>query len=125
MPGLWPTAHTLCSPDSHRGYVRDKGYDSENIHRIIRDDFESFSLIPVKTRKRKRIIGYYRRELAHSFDVHLYHRRNLVETVFSVLIVGIGECLKSRKYHNQVKEIKIKLIFTTLAVFLLVLQFSF
>jgi len=77
---------------------------------MIRDDFESFSVIPVKTRKRKRISGHYRRELAHSFDVHLYHRRNLVETVFSVLKRRFGECLKSRKYRNQVKEIKIKLI---------------
>jgi transposase len=91
-------------------FVMDKGYDSEKIHHMIRDDFDSYSLIPVKTRKRKRIMGYYRRELAGSFNDHLYHRRNLVETVFSVLKRRFGECLKSRKFRNQVKEIKIKLI---------------
>ena len=62
----------------------DKGYDSENIHRLIRDELNSYSVIPVKTRKRKRIMGYYRRELSGSFDEKLYHRRNLVETTFSV-----------------------------------------
>ena len=91
-------------------FVMDKGYDSEDIHRMIRDDLQSFSLIPVKTRKRKRIMGHYRRELSRSFDEHLYHRRNLVETAFSVLKRKFGECLKARKYRNQVKEIKIKII---------------
>lgn len=62
----------------------DKGYDSEDIHRMIRDDLQSFSLIPVKTRKCKRIMGHCRRELARSFDEHLYHRRNLIETAFPV-----------------------------------------
>ena len=91
-------------------FVMDKGYDSENIHRLIRDELNSYSVIPVKTRKRKRIMGYYRRELSRSFDEKLYHRRNLVETTFSVLKRNFGECLKARKYRNQVKEIKIKLI---------------
>ena len=45
-------------------YVLDKGYDSEEIHRLIRDTLNSYSLIPVRTRKRKRISGYYRRELS-------------------------------------------------------------
>ncbi len=70
-------------------YVLDKGYDSEEIHRLIRDD---------------------RRELSHSFDVSLYHRRNLVETVFSVLKRKFGESLKARKFHGQIKELKVKLI---------------
>ena len=38
-------------------YVLDKGYDSEDIHRLIRDDLNAYSLIPVRTRKRKRIFG--------------------------------------------------------------------
>jgi hypothetical protein len=66
-------------------FVINKGYDSDGIHKIIQDDFESYSIITVKTRKRKRIIGYHRRELATSFDDNLYYRRNLVETVFLFL----------------------------------------
>jgi hypothetical protein len=91
-------------------YVLDKGYDSEDIHRLIRDDLNSYSLIPVRDRKRKRISGYYRRELSRSFDLTLYHRRNLVETVFSILKRKFGESMKARKFQSQIKELKIKLI---------------
>jgi len=91
-------------------YVLDKGYDSEDIHRLIRDDLNAYSLIPVRTRKRKRISGVYRRELARSFDQTRYHQRNKVETVFSVLKRKFGETLKARKFQAQIKELKIKLI---------------
>jgi Transposase DDE domain len=93
-------------------YVLDKGYDSEDIHRLIRDDLNAYSLIPVRTRKRKRkrIYGRYRRELASSFDQTQYHQRNKVETVFSVLKRKFGEALKARKFQAQIKELKIKLI---------------
>jgi transposase len=91
-------------------YVLDKGYDSEDIHRLIRDDLNAYSLIPVRTRKRKRISGVYRRELARSFDQTRYHQRNKVETVFSVLKRKFGEALKARKFQAQIKELKIKLI---------------
>ena len=88
----------------------DKGYDSEEIHELIRDTLNSCSLIPVRNRKRKRISGYYRRRLAQAFDDEKYHQRNKVETVFSVLKRKFGEVLKARKYRLQVKEIKIKII---------------
>jgi len=91
-------------------YVLDKGYDSEDIHRLIRDDLNAYSLIPVRTRKRKRISGVYRRELSRSFDQTRYHQRNKVETVFSVLKRKFGEALKARKFQAQIKELKIKLI---------------
>ncbi len=63
----------------------DKGYDSESIHELIRDTLHSYSLIPVRKRKRKRISGYYRKRLSQSFDLEVYHQRNKVETAFSVL----------------------------------------
>lgn len=88
-------------------YVMDKGYDAEWLHRLIREDLTADSLIPVRKRKRKRIQGKYRRELARSFDKDKYHRRNIAETAFSVLKRTLGENLKARKYRNQAKEIKI------------------
>jgi hypothetical protein len=102
-------------------YVLDKGYDSEDIHRLIRDDLNSYSLIPVRHRKRKRISGYYRRELARSLDLTLYHRRNLVETVFSVLKRKFGESLKARKFQSQIKELKIKLILYNISKIILMI----
>jgi hypothetical protein len=35
---------------------------------LIRDTLNSSSLIPVRNRKRKRISGYYQRQIAQSFD---------------------------------------------------------
>ena len=96
-------------------YVMDKGYDSEEIHELIRDTLNSCSLIPVRNRKRKRISGYYRRRIAQSFDDEKYHQRNKVETVFSVMKRKFGESLKARKYRLQVKEIKIKVILYNLS----------
>jgi hypothetical protein len=74
-------------------YVMDKGYDSESIHELIRDTLHSPSIIPVRTRKRKRISGYYRKRLAQSLDLEVYHQRNKVETAFSVLKRKYGESL--------------------------------
>lgn len=96
-------------------YVMDKGYDSEEIHRLIRDTLNSCSLIPIRNRIRKRISGYYRQKMVKLFDANQYHQRNKVETVFSVLKRKYGESLKSRKYRLQVKEIKIKVILYNLS----------
>jgi transposase len=96
-------------------YVMDKGYDSEEIHELIRDTLNSCFLVPVRNRKRKRISGYYRRRIAQSFDDEKYHQKNKVETVFSVLKRKFGESLKARKYQLQVKVIKIKVILHNLS----------
>jgi hypothetical protein len=93
----------------------DKGYDSEEIHELIRDTLNSYSLIPVRNRKRKRISGYYRRRIVQLFDQEKYHQRNKVETVFSVMKRKFGESLKARKYRLQIKEIKIKVILYNLS----------
>jgi hypothetical protein len=93
----------------------DKGYDSEEIHKLIRDTLNSCSLIPVRNRKRKRITGYYRKQIALSSDEEKYHQRNKVETVFSVMKRMLGEALKARKYRLQIKEIKIKVVLYNLS----------
>ena len=99
-------------------YVMDKGYDSEEIHRLIRDTLNSCSLIPIRDRKRKRISGYYRKRMMLLFDPDQYHQRNKVETLFSVLKRKFGKALKARKYRLLVKEIKIKVILYNLSRFL-------
>jgi hypothetical protein len=104
-------------------YVMDKGYDSEEIHELIHDTFNSCSLIPVRNRKRKRIFGYYRKRNALSFDLKRYHQRSKVETVFSVLKRKFGEAIKARKYRLQIKEIKIKVILYNISRIILTLSF--
>jgi len=99
-------------------YVMDKGYDSEDIHRLIQDSLNAYALIPVRNRKRKQISGYYRRGMKLWFDTDQYHQRNKVETVFSVMKRKFGESLKARKFRLQVKEIKIKVILYNITRFM-------
>lgn len=88
----------------------DKGYDSEKLHSFIREEIKANSVIPVKKRKRTRIIGEYRQQLHKNFDKNVYNRRSIVETVFSVIKRKFGEIVKARKFYNQLKEIKVKMI---------------
>ena len=91
-------------------YVLDKGYDSEKIHVLIREEIKAESIIPLRVRKRKKIKGKYRKQLNLTFDKIRYNKRNIAETTFSVVKRKFGEVLRARKFYNQVKEIKIKLI---------------
>ncbi len=91
-------------------YVMDKGYDSEDIHSLARDKLGSIAMIPLRQRKRKKIKGKYRRKMIWEFDEELYHNRNLVETMFSVLKRKYGEEIRAKKYWNQLKEIKFKVL---------------
>jgi hypothetical protein len=84
----------------------DKGYDVEEIHHLIRDTLNSCSLIPIRTRKRKRVFDYYRERIAMAFDSVEYYERNKVETVFSILRNKLGEPLKARKFRFRIKGIK-------------------
>jgi transposase len=45
-----------------------------------------------------------------SFDKTKYNQRNIAETTFSVVKRKFGEMLRARKFRNQVKEVKLKLI---------------
>ncbi|GAB7015374.1 hypothetical protein JCM10550A_07400 [Methanogenium cariaci] len=88
----------------------DRGYDSEDIHRQIREEIGANSLIPVRKWKGKIHSGKYRQEMYSDFDDERYRERNKVETAFSVIKRRFGEELKAREYRSQVKEIKIKVI---------------
>jgi len=91
-------------------YVMDKGYDSEEIHTLIREEIKADSIVPLRERKRKRINGKYRKQLNVEFDNIRYNRRNIIETIISVVKRKFGETLRARKVRNQVKEVKAKLI---------------
>jgi hypothetical protein len=88
----------------------DKGYDSEKIHFIIKEEIKADSIIPVREKKRKKISGKYEKLLTLVFDKIKYNQRNIVETIFSVVKRKLGEILGARKFRYKIKEIKIKLI---------------
>ena len=86
-------------------YVMDKGYDSEDIHRLIREDLQAKSLIPIRSWNNEIVGGKYRQEMAQQFDEEKYGRRQLVENIFSVLKRKFSGDLKARIFLVQKKEI--------------------
>jgi len=91
-------------------YVLDRGYDSEAIHHQIREEIQAISYIPIRNWKASYVSGTFRQEMAHKFDRTVYRRRNLVETVFSVVKRRFGGYVRGISFRNQVKEIKLKCI---------------
>jgi hypothetical protein len=91
-------------------YVMDRGYDSEAIHRQIREDLNADSIIPLRSWNNEIIGGTYRQEMAAKFDDARYRRRQLVENKFSVLKRKFSGDLKARRFGIQMKEIAGKMI---------------
>lgn len=75
---------------------------------------EMLLLLSSKTRKRKKIKDKYRKKIIDEFEELLHHCRHLVKTMFSALKRRYGEELKAKKYWNQAKEVKLKLLVITL-----------
>jgi hypothetical protein len=63
----------------------DRGYDSEAIHRFIREDLRADLIIPLRSWNADHGGGIYRQEMAIQFNNVRYRRRQLVENKFSVL----------------------------------------
>lgn len=105
-------------------YVMDKGYDSEEIHCLIREELHADSIIPIRSWNNDVIGGFYRQEMALNFDDVRYRKRQQVENRFSVLKRKFSGDLKSRRYFVQIKEIAGKMIVCNLHRFLQFLFFG-
>ena len=97
----------------------DKGYDSEKMHRFIRETLNADSIIPARSHNYStNVWGKYRKEMTENFDTIRYRRRFLVETKFSVIKRRFGADLKSRIFQIQKKEISCKIILANLDRFI-------
>ncbi len=94
------------------------GYDSEAIHRQVREELLADSIIPIRSWNNQIIGGKYRNEMAGEFDDTRYRRRQLVENKFSVLKRKFGGDLKARIFSIQRKEIAGKMIVCNIHKFL-------
>jgi hypothetical protein len=103
-------------------YVMDRGYDSNEIHRLIRQDLAADSIIPIRSWNNEIIGGTYRQEMVLKADDPRYRQRQLVETMFSVLKRKFSGDLKARLFRIQMKEIANKMIVCNIHRFL---QFLF
>ena len=100
-------------------YLMDRAYDSEKMHRLIRESLMADSVIPTRIwRNTEHVWGKYRKEMTNFFDDTRYRKRFLVETKFSVLKRRFGADLKSRIFQIQKKEISCKIILANLDRFI-------
>jgi len=100
-------------------YVMDRGYDSEKMHRFIRETLKADSIIPARRHNFSlNVWGKYRKEMTDHFDTIRYRKRFLVETRFSVLKRRFGSDLKARVFQIQKKEISCKIILANLDRFI-------
>jgi len=83
----------------------DKGYDSEAIHRLIRDDLHADLIIPIRSWNNDVVGGTYHQEMALQFDDVRFRKRQLVENKFFVLKRNFSGDLKARIFAIQKKEI--------------------
>ncbi len=112
---LLPQCHKIRRSEC---YVMDRGYDSEAIHRQVREELLADSIIPIRSWNNQIIGGKYRNEMAGEFDDTRYRRRQLVENKFSVLKRKFGGDLKARIFSIQRKEIAGKMIVCNIHKFL-------
>ena len=106
--GEVPDAYYLIkqSPKEIELAVMDKLYDSEKLHRFLRER-KTYSIIPVKKNWAR---GQLRKQLKNYFDYCLYWQRNLIESLFSALKRLFGNHLRGLTARTQRAEIYMRLI---------------
>ena len=86
--------------------LMDKAYDSEKLHRYLREQ-GIWSIAPVKKNWAK---GQLRKQLRDCFDYTLYWQRNIVECLFSALKRLFGNHLRGLTARTQRAELYTTLI---------------
>jgi len=96
-----------------RCVIADKGYDSEQVHRYLREHLNCETLIPVRRMsepavsgsKRRRTSGFYRGLMKFFFDPVTYKRRLIVESVNSMIKRKMGDVVYGRTQWSRRVEI--------------------
>jgi hypothetical protein len=87
------------------GFSLDKAKKKKKIYKVIHEELETSSMIPIKKGARK---GKYRIGTKSIFSNPKYHRRSIVETVISVIKRVFGDKNQSRSDQLRNKETKLK-----------------
>ena len=87
--------------------VADRGYDSEMNHQYIRDVLDADTIIPARKNHSSdyKTKGKYRREMKEGYCKKTYNRRNISETVNSVVKRKMGQSIRAKKVLYQNREI--------------------
>jgi len=91
--------------------VADRGYDSENNHRLVRETLNANTIIPTRNQDIPicRTHGKYRKEMKRGYDKNTYHQRNKTETVNSVIKRIMSETIRARKTRTQNRTLGLRL----------------
>ena len=95
--------------------LMDKAYDSEKLHKYLRE-LGIFSVVPVKKNWAR---GQLRKQLKDCFDYALYWQRNLIECLFSALKRLFGNHLRGLTARTQRAEIYMRMIAYNLGAMLM------
>jgi transposase len=90
-----------------QGIVMDKGFDSEVLHRFLRQQCHVDTLVPVRKNFSK---GFYRKEMVKRVPCKQYHQRSIVESVISSIKRKFGVFVRARKITTQKSELFPRLI---------------
>ena len=95
----------------------DAGYESEEVHRLCREELGLESIIPTTRRGRPRddgtprvVRGKYRRQLKWRFPKKKYGQRWQIETAFSMMKRRLGSALRRRRPFAINREVVLKVI---------------
>jgi hypothetical protein len=90
----------------------DRGYDSEENYRFLREEIDCVPLILQKNilKPIDKCKGNYRREMREIFDYGEYLKRNKIEGIFAGTKRQYGSTVTTRKARTQRKEISIKVL---------------
>lgn len=106
--------------------VLDAGFDSARNHRLLREDYDMLSTIPVghgRPTKDPRTLpaDRYRRRMKTHFNRPAYRRRPQVETVFSMLKRNFGSALRAKSRQGRRRDLRLKVLTHNIALALLLL----
>jgi len=111
--------------------VADKGYDSEDNHVLVRENYHALSIIPTRYKDVPiwRTSGKYRKQMKHGFSIYTYNHREIkMKTIVSVIKRLFGDDLTSRLTRTQNRELSFRCIaynmhrFTNLTIIVWFLQ---
>lgn len=109
FPNIVKNTHKAIKADI---YIADKGYDSEENHKIVRDSLNASCIIPPKFQNVpiRRTKGKYRKDMKRGYCRETYNQRAKIETVNSVVKRKMGDIVYSKKVSTQNRELELRYI---------------
>ena len=101
----------------------DKGFDSADVHKFVREELGARCVIPVRKRPRRAPKDKYRHMMKYHFPKRLYGQRQHIESCISRGKRRIGSFLRANRWDGQVAEALIWVLVYNIAI--IAMFFSF